>query len=72
MGSCNYCNLQDIKRRAKQKGATVHVLKSSMDSLGGNDVFVVPKGQELDKRQPDDGGKHWVSWLMEISEVCCC
>jgi hypothetical protein len=61
---CNYCRLKDIKRRAKEKGARVKIIIE--------DVFVIPKGEKPDLRDPDDGGKHWVAWMMEIPERCYC
>jgi len=66
---CNYCRLQRIKREAKGK-ARVYVVPSVR--YPGYDIFVVPHGEKLDKRTPDEGGKHWKCWFMGLPERCVC
>lgn len=68
---CNYCHLQNIRRRAKKKGSRVY-LRAGM--MGGTDVFVVPKGEKLDI-SVNEKGEHsgqWVAWMMEIPDHCVC
>lgn len=66
---CNYCSLKEL-RRNKPKGSRIHLRVSSF--MGGVDVFVVPQGEKLDKRSPDDGGGHWRRWFMELGDRCGC
>ena len=70
---CNYCSLQNIKRRAKEQGARVYVRPSKFMG-GGYDIFVVSAGDKLDASVDKDGncGWQWVSWMMEIPDHCVC
>lgn len=70
---CNYCNLQIIKRKAKNQGARVYKRPSTFMG-GGYDIFVVSKGNKLDTSVDKDGnnGEQWVSWMMEIPNHCVC
>jgi len=68
---CNYCDMKMIKAKAKKDGARVYTRPSDF-CLGGFNVYVVPKGETLDTTDPDDGGKHWVAWMMSIPDTCCC
>jgi len=63
MSWCNYCTLKHIKKN-KPKGSTVIVV--------GGDVYIVPKGEELDTGSPDDGNTQWRCWLMSIPLHCVC
>ena len=67
---CNYCSLQRIKTRAKENKCYVLKFKShEMQGLGGYDIFVVPNGEKLSKKNKD---KYFVSWMMEIGTECEC
>lgn len=54
--TCNYCTLQDIKRRADERGATVSLSK---DEYGWTVV------QCSDKSKPS-------AWLMKLTDHCVC
>jgi len=65
---CDYCYLKSV-RRDKPKGSRVYLRRE----IGGISVYVVPKGERLDKTDPgDDGGKHWITWLMKLTDHCVC
>ena len=75
---CNYCTLQNIKRRAKEEGNKV-ILKPGW--RGGTDVYVVPKGVAIpkevksgtDKEEGDEFHKKYcVAWFMELTSHCAC
>lgn len=65
MGQCNLCLLAEIKRQAKKEGKVV-VKKPGTFGLGGVDLFVLRKGEKLDR------GKHFRAWCMKIPEGCEC
>ena len=68
--SCNYCRYTSIKKN-KPKGSKI-VLQPSIWGLGGVEVYVVPKGERLDERSPDHGGKQWQAWFQELTMHCVC
>lgn len=72
--TCNYCSLRAIRRRAKEENSRVYVRNAHDFGLGGYDVFMVPKGEKLNTSVDEKGehGEHWVSWMMEITDHCCC
>jgi len=74
MSTCNHCVLQRIKER-KPKGSRV-VLHPSDSIPGWTDVYIVPKGEELDTRQHPKTGNHLSSQfkasMMEITNHCVC
>lgn len=64
---CNFCSLEDIKRKAKREGKKVTLLPAKRDKyyMGGLDVFVHPKKVKPTRR-------HLVAWFMELGNSCCC
>ena len=73
--SCNFCNLNRIRRDAKVKGMKVTVLNAVMGGLGGSTVYVHPKEVKIAKLPGWEDGpreKYFVSWMMEIPDRCCC
>lgn len=72
---CNYCSLQSIKKRAKEKRQKVTVLYNSKWHSGqGCNVYVHPKNVKLQNIKEDSElhDKYSVSWFMELSDKCCC
>ena len=79
---CNYCNLQDIKRKARKDGLKVVLAVSKF--MGGTDVFVVPKNitpkevrtwKDCDEVPPngdENYQKYHKSWMMRIGSFCEC
>lgn len=39
---------------------------------GGVDVFVRPRTEPPDRREPDDGNTQWRAWFQSLSESCVC
>jgi hypothetical protein len=77
--SCNFCNLNRIKAKAKKEGKKVILKRSNF--MGGTDVFTVPEGTTLPAyKEPSDTlpngceayQKYHKSWMMEIPRHCCC
>jgi hypothetical protein len=67
--TCNYCNLQGIRCRAKKEKKKVTLIPAMG---GGTDVFVHPKNiciRELSLQKRKD---YFTAWLMEISDRCVC
>jgi hypothetical protein len=83
---CNYCNVKWLREEAAKTGATVHVVASPLmpkkrravsADLGfpdGKDVFVVPKGKNLDTTIDDKGnhGPQWKMWAAALPDKCAC
>jgi len=76
MTDCNLCQLNAIKRKHKQSGMRVMVRKSERktDSLGGFDIFVMPRGISLPYTDipVEYHENYWVCWFMSIPERCAC
>lgn len=68
---CNFCNLGNIKDRAKQSGQIVTML---IDNMGWTDVYVHPSDvTEFAKRSHDDEwSPYQVASLMKITDHCVC
>lgn len=56
--SCNYCDLQAIKRRARAEGKTV-TIKSEPFHTWSSGKRILVDGKE-------------VAWMAKIPEHCCC
>lgn len=72
---CNFCNLNRIKRRAKENGMKVTVLNDPRWGMGGSNVYVHPKGLKIEKLPGGEDGprsKYFASWMMEIPARCNC
>lgn len=65
---CNYCNLRDIRRRAKSQGKIVTVKTYTKDPTW-KAVFVHKKGEELVE---DMENGNCVSLMLEIGDHCEC
>lgn len=74
MSGCCYCSLQSIKRRAKEEGKEVTVVYNARWGMGGANVYVHPKGVNLEGVVEDspECKKYWVSWMMKITDRCAC
>ena len=73
--SCNYCNLNRIRRNAKAKGMNVTILSDACWGMGGENVYVHPKEIKIAKLPGGEDGlrsKYFVSWMQEIPHQCCC
>ena len=68
--SCNYCDLQDMKKRYKDQ--TLHVVSRN----GWRDVYFVPAGETLDTRRDPETwnalSDQWKCSMMEIGDKCDC
>ena len=63
--TCNYCNLEAIRARARNSGAVVE-MHPATGEMGGTNVYIVPRDRSLDTK------KHFVAWMWTISEECAC
>lgn len=57
---CNYCTLEDIKRRAKKDGEVV----TTRPAKGG--------GVEVATHKPGEEPKEFGVWFMVLPDHCCC
>lgn len=70
---CNFCNLRRYRRQAVQENKYVLILRAEKDkknTLGGYDVYMIPKGVRPDKRE--EFKQYKISWMWEISDRCVC
>lgn len=69
--SCNFCSLNNIKHRAKQRGQIVTTL---IDDTGWTDVYVHPPNiTEFTRRRHDDEwSEYQVASMMAITDHCVC
>lgn len=68
MTQCNWCSLQDMKKRRPN-----HKLIKQVGFMGGVDLFFVPVGEEPRLTDPDnDKSSHWAGWMAEIGSSCGC
>jgi hypothetical protein len=73
--SCNYCNLERIKRDAWAKKQKVTVLADARWGMGGCNVYVHPKTVKIHKLEGGEDGprkKYFVAWMMQITTHCAC
>jgi hypothetical protein len=56
---CNFCTLQDIKRREEKDGAQV-IIRGNQGMLQPVVVY------------PDNSEKKIGAWFMELTDYCCC
>jgi hypothetical protein len=75
---CNFCSLEDIKRRARQDKQRVVVLPSVRSDaiMGGTDIFRFPASL-MTKRQfmgltYEEQQHWWISWQWETTNHCVC
>jgi len=70
MGTCNYCALKEIRRRAKKENSTISIIPA-IDMPGKNsvNVFVYPEDIELTDENKED---YFASWLMSLPDKCFC
>jgi hypothetical protein len=73
---CNFCLVEDLRERCKRDGSKVVLVDSPLGRSmpDGKDVFVVPKGQELDASvdEKSNHGPQWRMWAAAISKTCAC
>jgi hypothetical protein len=79
MKQCNYCLLEDIKRRARQDRQRVVILPArrlDRNLIGGIDVFRFPQSMwtvsQFKALEAATQQKWWVCWFMELSGHCVC
>lgn len=67
---CNYCSLNNIKRRAEQDGM---IVTTRLDSAGWTAVYVHPPRVNLPKNDSHDKPSPYrVALMMEITDHCVC
>jgi hypothetical protein len=66
---CNFCKLQQRKRRAKESGLTVSLVLSKS---GGVDVYEHPTGIEMQGLTHEEREPYWKAWYMKLSNRCAC
>lgn len=67
--TCNYCNLNSIKRRAKRDGLVV----TTKAEDGGTAVYVHPPDvKEFPRKADGEPNQYWSALLMEITGHCVC
>ncbi len=73
VGPCNWCQFNDMKRRAAAKGADVILRKGSIELNGrfpeGVDAYVVPRDEELQEGRDSD---QWKAWFASLPDSCVC
>ena len=72
---CNWCSLQQIKKRAKAENKKVTILRDAKWGLGGMNVYVHPKAVVVGKLKGGEDGarkKYRTAWFQELSQSCCC
>jgi hypothetical protein len=67
--TCNFCNLRQIKARAKSDGKIVTVLQAT---VVGFDVMVHAPYEKVVPHEPGDGNPHWRAWMQAIGTECEC
>jgi len=75
MTTCNFCSVKAIKKRAKEQGKKVTVLRDAKWGMGGVNVYVHEPTIKIKELLGDEDGersKFRVAWLMELSSRCCC
>lgn len=68
---CNYCTLQELKRRRK-KGYRITILKAHVPGLGGLNVYVHPKEVKIDPKDLKHKALYWQCWFMALGRRCEC
>ena len=75
MGRCNYCDVLNIKRKAKESNQIVTVLRDARWGMGGSNVYVHPSSVDV-KALPggEDGrrARYRVMWAMSLPDHCAC
>lgn len=68
---CNWCNLQQYKRDAKQLSLKITLLPAKR-RMGGTEVYMHPKNIDVKKLKPNERHEYFKAWMMEIGERCAC
>jgi len=63
---CNYCSMKGIRLRSTKKKTEVIIQSAINNQLGGFNIYVRKKGERLNHK------KHFVCWMMELTEYCVC
>ena len=69
MQKCNRCRLDKLTEDAEKNNSCVRCFDNSSE---GTDVYVVPKGTEVQKRTETRRGPHYACWMMRIPTSCTC
>lgn len=68
---CNYCEFEKLKRLASQNSLVI--TKHYRDNkLGGVDVYVHPRGIDINKIEENKKEDYFVAWYMELPNKCAC
>lgn len=74
--SCNYCDLRQIRSRARQEGKSIIMSSANAEfGLGGTECFIVPKGMkkaQLNELPKEERDKYFAAWFMNLADHCCC
>ncbi|MDP3999389.1 MAG: hypothetical protein Q8P76_02215 [bacterium] len=68
MADCNHCSLQRIRSRAKQEKKKVTL----RGDRGGTSVYVHPRNVKINRLSDAERERYRASWMMELSDHCCC
>jgi len=75
MTQCNYCSLENLKKRARSEGVKIHVIVVTEESSKvhepskGTSIYFVPEGAQLDTWP---GSDQFRAWLMKVPDKCAC
>ena len=69
MGTCNYCALKEIRRRAKKENSTISIKPAPNMPGNGVNVYLHPEHIEITDENRED---YFDSWLMSLPDKCCC
>lgn len=71
MGTCNFCCLKSIRKRAKKNNKKVTLLPNR-DGFGGIDVYVYPKSINFNTLNEKEKIGYHACWFMGIGNHCTC
>jgi hypothetical protein len=69
---CNFCNLRDIKARAKKRGMKVTLIRDDSFKPGGKNIYVHPPSVNVRKLEDEPRKEYCVGWMWEIGRSCSC
>jgi hypothetical protein len=71
---CNWCSLQEVKRRAKHDNMKVTLMTGTKYKTlpNGIDVYVHPRSINVRTLSRTMRKRYWSRWFMELSDHCVC
>lgn len=69
--TCNYCNLERLRREAIQTKKRITMVPATW-GMGGFEIYMHPRSVEIKKCTKEEKKRFWVSWMMEIGKTCGC